>query len=47
MAAYDDHYRSNQESMTTQSAFDLKGVGKTMKALDNVVNKLNGRLDLT
>jgi len=47
VAAYDDHYRSNQESMTTQSAFDLKGVGKTLKALDNVVNKLIGRLDLT
>lgn len=47
VAAYHDHYRSSQESMTTQSAFDLKGVGETLKALDNVVHKLNGRLDLT
>lgn len=45
--AYHDHYRLSQESMTTQSAFDLKVVGETLNALDNVVNKLNDRLKLT
>lgn len=47
VAAYHDHYRSTQESMTTQSAFELKYAEETLKALDNVLTKLNGGLDLT
>ena len=47
VAVYDDHYRTKQEPITTQSTFDLSRVGETLMALDKVLNKLNGSLDST
>lgn len=47
VAAYDNHYRSKQEPITTQSAFDLSRVGETLMALNKVLSKMNGSLDST